>query len=144
MIIRNAFITNSSSTSFIAYGIILDRNQIGFVARDGDLLPDSEMWDDTPVCKFAEAYSADSWYPSPNDKAKVGIYTDYNCSDSLCIIYGKGSRQEFDSYGYIDRMSIEDEERWREEIIAFCAEHKIPLRDEGFGWVAMADGDHHF
>jgi hypothetical protein len=104
MLIRKGFVTNSSSTSFVAWGLVMHRSYIPKGTED-------DLWD----LSF--------------DKDKVAFATEDD--GDQCALYSYGSRQPISEYGdgIIPLNSAPDPE-WLESILKICDEFGIRIDKE--------------
>lgn len=116
---RKSFITNSSSTSFIAYGIKLPSYQAPKDDEDGDSL----SW---------EEYYIECGGPRWNDNPPVELYSNYDADEA--VMYVKASEQDIE-WGYNPLKAPVKGDDWDDKIREACELMGINASEPGwFGW----------
>jgi hypothetical protein len=131
MLIRAAFITNSSSTSFIAYGVCFPTShpvdpETEDYLRDGD---DDEIdWENV-----YEEKTGLGWGKAPVEFSSA-------CHTEDAVMYAKGSHHDID-YGYNPISELKIDPAWDSVIEEACKAIGIdPIKPSWFGWHTGMDG----
>lgn len=129
MFVRQYFVTNSSSTSFMAYGIKLPTNSP--CDDEGEPYPD-EYGDDMNWEDRYETLSGLEW-----TDAKVGFNSAYHCDDAVMFV--NDSYHDIE-YGYL-RLNNKVGDNWDDIILTACKVLGIdPSEPHWFGWHTGMDG----
>jgi hypothetical protein len=130
MLIRKGFITNSSSTSFIFFGICLEYGECqGFVSKLKEHASEAHhKWHEHDLMQnFAEKLQYN------DKKSPVGMHHGWEINDLQ--IYPKAGFIGLDECGIDDfpiekikSFTTEQEEEWMQILKEFCAEWDLPYR----------------
>lgn len=129
MLTRKGFITNSSSTSFIFFGIDLDKEDLEAFANKLRQTPKYVDWRDYEMLRD---YSEKSVYTK--QKPPVGMH--YEWESGGADVFANQSFMQLDESG-VEDLPIEQlravtpsqEEDWKQIIKEFCTEWNLPYSD---------------
>jgi|WetSurMetagenome_2_1015567.scaffolds.fasta_scaffold314442_2 hypothetical protein len=128
---RNAFITNSSSTSFIAYGISLPTRY--------PVDPETEQYLQN---KYDDKMDWGEYYEEKTGLGWRDMQVEFNsaCHTEDAVMYVKKSHHDID-YGYNSFPSIAVRHEWNIVIRDACKALGINYCEPGwFGWYTGMDG----